>query len=197
MISKIHSFGVFGLEAYPVEIEVDVASGLPAVTLVGLTDTAIKESKERVRSAIKNSGFKWPAQRITVNLAPSDVKKEGSCFDLPIALGILASSGQIDPEILKNHVFLGELSLDGQVKPVRGILAIGLSIAKSQIKNFVIPALNSREAAMVPGLNVYPQENLKSIAQFLTAPCLTQPIPPADGGIVSVRPDYDTDFSKV
>ncbi|MCK9431179.1 MAG: hypothetical protein M0R17_14490, partial [Candidatus Omnitrophica bacterium] len=135
MISKTNSFGLLGLEAYPVEIEVDVAQGLPSVTLVGLTDIAIKESKERVRSAIRNSGFKWPAQRITVNLAPSDIKKEGACFDLAIALGILASSGQINAELLKNYVFLGELSLDGQIKPVRGVLAISLAMASFNAKN--------------------------------------------------------------
>ena len=159
MISKTNSFGLLGLEAYPVEIEIDVAKGLPAVTLVGLTDTAIKESKERVRSAIKNSGFKWPAQRITVNLAPSDIKKEGTCFDLPIALGILASTGQINGELLKNYAFLGELSLDGQIRPVRGILAISLAMANSSVKNLVLPAENAKEAGIVPNLSSWPQNN--------------------------------------
>ncbi len=150
MISKVNSFGLLGLEAYPVEIEIDVAKGLPALTLVGLADTAIKESRERVRSAIKNSGFKWPAQRITVNLAPSDIKKEGACFDLPIALGILASSGQINRDLLNNYAFLGELSLDGQIRPVRGILVISLAMANSSVKNLVLPEENAKEAGIVP-----------------------------------------------
>lgn len=134
MISKAYSFGLLGLEAYPVEIEIDVAHGLPTINLVGLADAAIKESKERVRSAIKNSGFQWPAQRITVNLAPSDIKKEGACFDLAIALGILAATGQMNKDTLKNYSFLGELSLDGQLRPVHGVLTISLTLAKFPIK---------------------------------------------------------------
>ena len=119
MLAKVFSFGLFGIEPYPIAIEVDVSWGLPAVTLVGMADTAIRESKERVKSAIKNSGFDWPNERITVNLAPSDIKKEGACFDLAIALGILAASGQINNAALKDYAFLGELSLDGQLRPLR------------------------------------------------------------------------------
>ncbi|MBU0548587.1 MAG: YifB family Mg chelatase-like AAA ATPase [Candidatus Omnitrophica bacterium] len=197
MISKINSFSLLGLEAYPVEIEIDVAKGLPAVTLVGLTDTAIKESKERVRSAIKNSGFQWPAQRITVNLAPSDIKKEGACFDLAIALGILASTGQINAELLKNYVFLGELSLDGQIKPVRGILAISLAIANSPVKNLVLPADNAKEAGIVPNLSSWPQNNLRETVQFLTDPILRQPFKLAPEQALKVSPNYTLDFSEV
>ncbi|MDD5513377.1 MAG: magnesium chelatase domain-containing protein, partial [Candidatus Omnitrophica bacterium] len=119
MLAKIMSFGLLGIEAYPVEIEIDISRGLPAVTVVGLADTAIRESKERVKAAIKNSGFSWPPERITISLAPSDLKKEGASFDLPIALGVLAASGQLDSQRLKNYYVLGELSLDGFVRPVK------------------------------------------------------------------------------
>jgi magnesium chelatase family protein len=197
MISKTNSFGLLGLEAYPVEIEIDAAKGLPAVTLVGMTDTAVKESKERVRSAIKNSGFQWPAQRITVNLAPSDIKKEGACFDLAIALGILASTGQISPEILKNYAFLGELSLDGQIRPVRGVLAISLAMANSKMKNLVLPAENAKEAGIVPNLSSWPQNTLKETIQFLADPSLKQPFKVTPEQILDVNTNYDFDFSEV
>ncbi|MFA4993108.1 MAG: YifB family Mg chelatase-like AAA ATPase [Candidatus Omnitrophota bacterium] len=196
MISKTNSFGLLGLDAYHVEIEIDTAKGLPAVTLVGLTDTAIKESKERVRSAIKNSGFQWPAQRITVNLAPSDIKKEGACFDLAIALGILASTGQINAETLKNYAFLGELSLDGQIRPVRGVLAISLAMANSTMKNLVLPAENAKEAGIVPNLSSWPQKSLKETIQFLADPALKQPFKLTPEQILSVN-NYDLDFSEV
>jgi len=197
MISKTKSFGLIGLEAYPVEIEIDVAKGLPAVTLVGLTDTAIKESKERVRSAIKNSGFQWPSQRITVNLAPSDIKKEGASFDLAIALGILASTGQINGELLKDYVFLGELSLDGQVRSVRGILAISLAMANSPVKNLVLPVENAKEAGIVPNLSSWPQNNLKQTVQFLTDPILKRPFKLTPEQAFKINTNYDLDFSEV
>ena len=131
MLAKVFSFGLLGIEAYPIEIEVDVCRGLPAVTLVGLADTAIRESKERVRSAIKNSGFDWPGERITVSLAPSDIKKEGACFDLAIALGILSATDQLNSASLKDYYILDELALDGTLRPCRGILPISVAIAKS------------------------------------------------------------------
>ncbi|MFA5350311.1 MAG: YifB family Mg chelatase-like AAA ATPase [Candidatus Omnitrophota bacterium] len=197
MISKTNSFGLIGLEAYPVEIEIDVSKGLPAVTLVGLTDIAIKESKERVRSAIKNSGFQWPTQRITVNLAPSDIKKEGACFDLAIALGILASTGQINGDLLKNYIFLGELSLDGQIRPVRGILAISLAMANSPVKNLVLPAENAKEAGIVPNLSSWPQNNLKETVQFLTDLLPRQPFKATPEQALRINTNYALDFSEV
>jgi len=197
MISKTNSFGLFGLEAYPVEIEIDVAKGLPTVTLVGLTDTAIKESRERVRSAIKNSGFQWPSQRITVNLAPSDIKKEGSCFDLAIALGILASTGQINAELLRNFIFLGELSLDGRIRQVRGILAISLAMANSAMKNLVLPAENAKEAGIVPNLSAWPQNNLRETVQFLSDPLLRRPFKLTPEQALESNTDYELDFSEV
>ncbi|MCX5699531.1 MAG: YifB family Mg chelatase-like AAA ATPase [Candidatus Omnitrophica bacterium] len=197
MISKTYSFGLLGLDAYPVEIETDVASGLPAVNLVGLADTAIKESKERVRSAIKNSGFQWPTQRITINLAPSDIKKEGACFDLAIALGILAATGQINKDPLKNYSFLGELSLDGQLRPVHGVLTIGLTLAKFPIKNLVLPEENAKEAAIIPEISAWPLKSLKEVVQFLVDPGSRQPLKLEISQILKNNANYTLDFSEV
>jgi len=197
MISKVYSFGLIGLQAYPVEIEIDVACGLPQVTLVGLTDMAIKESKERVRSAIKNSGFDWPAQRITVNLAPSDIKKEGACFDLAIALGILAATGQINSDPLKNYSFLGELSLDGQLRDVRGVLAISLSLVNFPIKNLVLPEENAKEAGIIPEISVWPLKSLKEVVQFLADSSFKQPFKLAPEKIFKDNLSYALDFSEV
>ncbi|MFA5092343.1 MAG: YifB family Mg chelatase-like AAA ATPase [Candidatus Omnitrophota bacterium] len=197
MIAKIYSFGVLGLDAYPVEIEVDVAKGLPQVTLVGLADTAIKESKERVRSAIKNSGFSWPAQRITVNLAPSNIKKEGATFDLAIALGILAATEQINPSLLKDYVFLGELSLDGRLRPVQGVLATSLNMTNFSLKNLVLPEENGKEAAIIPNINSYPLKNLNAVVQFLADPQIHPPLKLEIEKILKENSNYNFDFSEV
>jgi len=197
MISKTYSFGLLGLDAYPVEIEIDVARGLPAINLVGLADTAIKESKERVRSAIKNSGFQWPAQRITVNLSPSDVKKEGACFDLAIALGILAATEQINKDLLKNYSFLGELSLGGQLRPVHGVLTISLALAKLPIKNLILPEENAKEAAIIPEISAWPLKSLKEVVQFLADPGSRQPLKLEINPILKNNANYALDFSEV
>lgn len=197
MISKAYSFGLLGLEAYPVEIEIDVAHGLPTINLVGLADAAIKESKERVRSAIKNSGFQWPAQRITVNLAPSDIKKEGACFDLAIALGILAATGQMNKDPLKNYSFLGELSLDGQLRPVHGVLTISLTLAKFPIKNLVLPEENAKEAAIVSEISAWPLKSLKEVVQFLADPGYRPPLKLEISQILKNSANYTLDFSEV
>jgi magnesium chelatase family protein len=197
MIAKIYSFGLLGLEAYPVEIEVDIANGLPQITLVGLADTAIKESKERVRSAIKNSGFSWPAQRVTVNLAPSNIKKEGASFDLAIALGILAATSQINSELLKNYAFLGELSLDGQLRPVHGILAISLNMKNFNLKNIILPEENGKEAALVPEINCWPLKNLNQVVQFLADPGSRQPLKLEIEKILENNASYSFDFAEI
>ncbi len=147
MLAKVFSFSLWGIEAYPIEIEVDVSGGLPAVTLVGLADTAIRESKERVKSAIKNSDFNWPRERITISLAPSGLKKEGVCFDLAIALGILAATQQINSETLKDYYIMGELSLDGSLRPTQGTLPISLAFAKRKRSGYCIrgPCLRPKD----------------------------------------------------
>ena len=166
MLAKVLSFGILGLDAYPVVVEVDVAQGLPAITIVGLPDNAIRESKERVRSAIKNSGYKFPSDRITINLSPADIKKEGPSFDLAIALGILAASGQIDPTRLMQLGFLGELSLDGRIQPITGALAICLSKHPKNMKGIVLPINNAKEASFNDSIPIYKAKYLNEVVHL-------------------------------
>lgn len=199
MLAKVFSYGLIGIEAYPVEVEVDVARGLPAITLVGLADAAIKESKERVKSAIKNSGFTWPAERITVSLAPSDIKKEGASFDLSIALGILAASEQLDSQRLRDFFILGELALDGTLRPAKGILPISLDIAKSCScsKNIIVPSQNVKEAAIVSGVCAWPLKSLRQAVEFLHSPELFAPFTMNLESIFKENTSYEVDFSEV
>ena len=169
MLSKINSFGILGIGAYLVEIEVDIASGLPVTNIVGLPDTSVKESKERIKSAIKNSGFYFPSERITVNLAPADIKKEGGSFDLAIALGILASSGQINKDLFRNYVVLGELSLEGKLRPIKGALPIAMKMRSGEPKDLILPFPNAKEAALIKGISVFALESLKETVNFLAS----------------------------
>ena len=161
MLAKVLGSTVYGIEAYLVDVEVDVALGLPAFDIVGLPDTAVREARERVRSAVKNCGFEMPPRRITVNLAPADLRKEGSGFDLPIAIGLLVASGQLDSSVLTDVVFAGELSLDGALRPIHGALPMAL-VAKREGRRFVVPADNVREATLVEGLPVTFAQSLSS-----------------------------------
>lgn len=197
MLAKSLTFGILGIEAYPVEIEADVGRGLPSFALVGLADTTIRESKERVRSAIKNSGFQWPQGRITINLAPSDIRKEGAYFDLPIALAILAASEQINPEYLAHYSILGELSLDGDLRPVQGVLPVALSVSGFHKKNLIVPLQNAREAALVSTICVWPQKTLKETVHFLHDNTLSAPyaIPQEDQSGHSQ--EHKQDFSEI
>ena len=167
MLSRILSATIYGVDAILVDVEVDCSRGLPSFTTVGLPDNAIKESRERVRAAIKNSGYGFPAGRLTVNLAPADLKKEGSAFDLPIAVGILAADGLIEDRGLKDYLMAGELSLKGELKPIRGVLSVALA-AKERVKALIVPAQNAPEAAMVEGVDVYGFESLAEVVEFLT-----------------------------
>src|SRR6202163_3309827 len=162
MLFKTLSAAVFGIDAYQVEVEVDVGSGrMGDFNVVGLPDIAVKESRERIKAALKNCGFDFPApQSVTVNLAPADIRKEGSAFDLPMALGILGCQGTFFGKILDTHVFLGELSLDGSVRSVRGALSASLAARDRGIKNVVVPEANAREAAVVEGINVFAVKSL-------------------------------------
>src|SRR6202140_1952994 len=156
MLFKTLSAAVFGIDAYLVEVEVDVGSGrMGDFNVVGLPDIAVKESRERIKAALKNCGFDFPApQSVIVNLAPADIRKEGSAFDLPMALGILGCQGTFFGKILDSHVFLGELSLDGSVRSVRGALSAALAAREHGIRNVVVPEANAREAAVAEGINV-------------------------------------------
>jgi len=168
MIAKVLSAAVLGLEAYPIDVEVDITGGLPMFTVVGLPDAAVKESRDRVRSALKNTGFKFPVKRITINLAPADLKKEGSRFDLPIAIGILIAEGIINENRVKNFVITGELSLDGQVKPVKGGLSVSVAVRASKGRGLILPAQNASEAAVVDGVRVHGVHTLPQVVEFLT-----------------------------
>ncbi len=167
MLSVVHGSVVVGINAFLVEIEVDVSPGLPGFNIVGLPESAVKESRERVRAAIKNCGYGFPTQRITANLAPADIKKEGTGLDLPLALAILAIAGAIPQEAMEGLAFCGELSLDGTIRPAKGILPIALSLRKKGKKGFVLPKENAAEAAVVQGLDVYPVEHLSQVSEFL------------------------------
>ena len=153
MFSKILSYGLIGLNGFKIDVEVDTNIGVPSYEIVGLPDAAVKESRERVRSAIKNSAFKFPQNKITVNLAPANVKKAGANFDLPIAVAILLSSGQIVGNKYKDFVILGELGLDGKVKPITGLLPTLISARENGFKKFIVPKQNENEASYIDGVD--------------------------------------------
>lgn len=166
MIAKVLSSAVLGVDAYLVEVEVDIALGFPQFATVGLPEGAVKESKERVRAAIKNCGYDFPQRRITVNLAPADIRKEGSAFDLPISLGILAATGLIDHEKLSDYIILGELSLDGKVKSIKGALPSSICARDSKLKGIILPKENAEEAAVVEGVEVLAADSLQELVEF-------------------------------
>ena len=151
MLAKVWSAALVGIDAVKVGVEVDIAGGLPGMVVVGLPDTSVQESKERVKTALKNAGYAFPMRRIVVNLTPADLRKEGPSFDLPISVGILAASDQVKVELLETHLFLGEVSLDGTLRPVAGVLAIAAAAKRLGISGLVVPADNAREAAVVKG----------------------------------------------
>ncbi len=167
MFSRIQSVGVFGFSTYMIQVEADISNGLPAFDIVGLPDATVKESRDRVRAAIKNCGFKFPISRITVNLAPADRKKEGSVYDLPVLLAILKASDQLKAD-LSDSVTVGEVALDGILRSVNGVLAMTITAKENGIKNIFVPKDNATEAAVVEGINVYPVENIKQIIDHLS-----------------------------
>ncbi|OEU70081.1 MAG: ATP-dependent protease [Desulfuromonadales bacterium C00003093] len=167
MLAKVISGALIGIDAYPVEVEVDIAQGLPQFSTVGLPEGAVKESKDRVKSALKNSGYNFPARRITINLAPADIRKDGAAFDLPIAIGLLSATGVVDEENLKNFILLGELSLDGRIKPVRGVLPITVAARKWGDRSLILPTENADEGAVVAGPPVYAVRDLGDVVALL------------------------------
>lgn len=186
-----------GLNPQLVSVEVDVASyGLPSFTIVGLPDKAIDEAKDRVRTAIRNSGFDFPPKKITVNLAPADLPKEGPHFDLPIALGILVASGQIDIT-LDDLMILGELSLDGSLRRTPGVLSLTILAQKKKFPKILVPAENGSEAAIVSGIEVYALKNLQEAVQFLAKEIEIKAVPKVDFSSFEDDAIYDYDFSQV
>ncbi|MBO7218220.1 MAG: ATP-binding protein, partial [Clostridia bacterium] len=168
MVSKILSIGLFGMDAYMVECEADVTGGMQAFDIVGLPDSAIRESRDRVRAAIRNCGYKYPIGHITVNLAPADIRKEGSVYDLPVLLALLIANKEITPTIsLEDSIFVGEVSLDGKLRPINGVLAMAISAAQKGIKKFFLPAENAAEGSVVEGLEIYPVHTVGEIIDHL------------------------------
>ena len=197
MLSKVRSFSLYGITGHDIEIETDISNGIPAFDIVGLADTAVKESKERVRSAIRNNGFYFPTMRVTVNLAPAFVKKEGSSFDLPIAVGLLLATGQIDIKDPTKFGFIGELALDGAVRRVNGVLPMSICAKKAGLSALFVPAENALEAAVVEGVNVYPVRNLNEITAHFNGRDEVSRVEIDARGILSEQSKPDFDFTDV
>lgn len=191
MFSRIKSVGIFGMDSYMIEVEADISTGLPAFDIVGLPDTSVKESRDRVRAAIKNCGFKFPLGRITVNLAPADRKKEGSVYDLPVLLAILKSYNQLKAD-LNDSVIIGEVALDGKVRSANGVLAITITAKQNGIKNIFVPRENAEEAAVIDGINVYGIDNLPQLIAHLSGEKLIEKTLPVKNQTdnLSLIPDF-------
>jgi magnesium chelatase family protein len=176
MLARVWSASIVGIDAVKVGVEIDVSGGLPGIVVVGLPDTAVQESRERVKAALKNASYAFPMRKIVINLAPADLRKEGPSFDLPISIGILAASEQVSPQLLGDYLFLGEVSLDGILRPVTGVLPIAAAAQKMGIAGLVVPDDNAREAAVVKGLAVYGFQHLSEVVDFLNQPQRFQPV---------------------
>ncbi len=198
MLAKVMSSAVLGIDAYPVEVEVDIASrGLPFFSTVGLPDAAVKESKERVRAALKNTGFDFPLKQVIVNLAPADIKKEGSAFDLPIAIGMLIAEGVITQEMVEGYLIVGELALDGRVKPVRGALSLAVLAGRKGCRGMIIPADNAQEAAVVEPVRVFGVQTLPQVVEFLTGKAVVEPLRINVRSAFEANSVYQEDFAEV
>jgi magnesium chelatase family protein len=198
MLAKVFSAAVFGVDAYDLEVEVSDNGGqTDAIVIVGLPDAAVREARDRVKTAISNSGFRWPGGHVTVNLAPADVKKEGPSFDLPIALAMIACAQNVKLDNAADFCCVGELALDGAVRAVRGVLPVALEARRCGRKKLVVPAQNAREAAMVEGIDVYGVRNLREAFTFLTGEHPLAPVREDLAAFFASHQDYDADFSDV
>ena len=194
MVSTVLSFATLGIDAIPVKVEVDASRGLPATVIVGLPDSAVKESKERVRAAITNSGYPFPVKRIVVNLAPADVRKEGTLYDLPIALGILGSSGLLNLERVGKFLIAGELGLEGELHPVKGVLSAAILTKELGLEGLIVPPQNVEEATLIDGVSVYPVKSLVEAVSFINGDI---EIRPAEKSDLKFSFNYSVDFSEV
>lgn len=195
MLSKVYSAAILGIDAYIVDVEVDIFNGLPGITMVGLPDTAVQESRERVKSAIKNSGLQFPIKRMTINFAPANTKKSGPIFDLAVATGILEASEQLDAPDLADFVLVGELSLDGGIRTVQGVLPFAIAAKEAGKKHILVPVKNAAEAALVKELNVYPVANLSEAIAVLQAPECAAKYTHQDP--TETRASFQLDFSDI
>lgn len=197
MLSSVHSLSLVGIDAVPTEVEIDIRRGLPKLVVVGLPDVAVKESGDRVKAAVSNCGYDYPRHHVTVNLAPADIKKEGPAFDLPIAIGMLAATGQVNSDALKECALAGELALDGRVRPVKGALAMALACRDHHVSRLLLPLANAREAAVVEDVEVIPLETLIDAVGFLNG---ARPLARATVDLAEVfrqSASYEEDFSDV
>ncbi len=197
MPASVFSSALHGIDALQVEVEIDIASGLPEISVVGLPQGAVKESTDRVRAALKNSGYEFPAQRVTINLAPADIKKEGSAYDLPIAIGVLAAGGLLPEAQLRQYAIVGELSLDGRVKPIRGALPIASSTKETGLRSLLLPAANAAEAAVVNGIDILPVSTLTETFEALRGEREITPHHVDLQRLFADHAHYDVDFSDV
>ncbi len=198
MLSIIKSMSLKGLEGYVIDVQVDVSSGLPEWEIVGLPDVSIRESKERVRTAIKNSGYELFSKRILVNLAPADIRKEGSYLDLPIAIGVLYGMGKLRPnKRIENIAFVGELSLDGRINTINGILPICIEAKKLGIKEIIIPRENLQEVALISGIKILGAESLNQIVQYLEDKATLKQMKMTWEEVNKKQNKYDIDFADV
>ena len=200
MLAVVESGAVLGVDAYQVRVEVNVtASTVPMFTIVGLPDAAVQESKERVRAAIKNTGLLFPLDRkLTVNLAPGDTRKAGPAFDLPVAVGLLAATGQVCAESVADTVMVGELSLDGSVRPVSGVLPVAIWARANHRRRLIVPAANTREAAIVGDIDVYPVHTLADVLALLGDPASVAPVREDPRALLGAAPGgADVDFAEV
>ena len=197
MLAKVLSSALVGIDAIQVDVEVDIAQGLPQFATVGLPDGAVKQSKDRVKSALKNSGYDFPNRRITVNLAPADIKKEGTSFDLPIAIGILSATGVVKINKLSEYLLVGELSLDGSVRPVRGCLPVAEAAKRAGFRGVVVPTENACEGAVVEGIEVIGIGRLAELVEFLNGERIISPHQVDIQSLFRDNSEYGEDFAEV
>ena len=197
MIVKVMSSTIIGIDSYPVEVEIDISPGLPQFSTVGLPDVVVRESKDRIKAAVKNSGYRFPPTHVTVNLAPADIKKEGTGFDLPIAVGILAAEGLVEPDLCRDYLLIGELSLDGAVKGICGALSAAFQAREMGLRGIIVPRENAMEAGMVKSLNVIPVDNLSDVVEFLSGRRAIEPVQVDAEGLFRSSLQYPFDFSEI
>lgn len=197
MISIVKSMSLHGLEGYPIEVQVDVTGGMPCFEIVGLPDTSIREAKERVKTAIKNSGYELQSRRIIVNLAPANTKKEGSYLDLPITIAILLNIGEIENQEITDTIFVGELSLDGKINKINGVLPICIEARRLGIKRIIVPYENSNEASIVDGIDVIGVEKLTDVVDYLNGILKITPNKVNVQSYFEQNNKYNLDFSEV
>jgi magnesium chelatase family protein len=197
MLAKVQSAAVLGINAYIVRVELDVSEGFPSFNTVGLPDTSVKEAKDRVITAVKNSSFYFPFKRVTANLAPADIRKEGSAFDLPLAIATLIATGQVDSNKINDFAILGELSMDGNIRPIKGALPITIGVRDDGIKAIILPKDNVKEASVVDNINIYPAENLRQVVDFLNGRTEIKPFHYDIKDAFAKSSEYNIDFFDV